>query len=224
MRKQFSVLKSEQGFTLVELMVVVAIIGILAAIAIPNYQKYQARARQSEAKIALSAIYTTEKGYATENSTYSACLQQIGYAPDGITALTPPKFYYAIGFVDAALGAATCGPQGNANCNVYAAWTAAPAAQINCGAAALAALSAPYWYNANSKANNGAAGWQAAGGYLNASLNTVAAGGVAASAATDISQASFIARASGSVSTTLGPLDQWAITDAKYMVNTVPNL
>ncbi len=43
--------KSENGFTLVELMVVVAIIGLLSAVAIPNFQKYQARSKTSEAKL-----------------------------------------------------------------------------------------------------------------------------------------------------------------------------
>ena len=54
-------LKRQDGFTLVELMVVVAIIGLLSAVAIPNFKKYQAKAKVSEAKLQLSAAYTAEQ-------------------------------------------------------------------------------------------------------------------------------------------------------------------
>ena len=51
-------MKKQQGFTLIELMIVVAIIGILAAVAIPAYQDYTARAQASEAVSLLSGLKT----------------------------------------------------------------------------------------------------------------------------------------------------------------------
>ena len=51
-----SMKKAQQGFTLIELMIVVAIIGILAAIAVPAYQNYTAKAKYSEVVLATSAI------------------------------------------------------------------------------------------------------------------------------------------------------------------------
>lgn len=86
-----SLKKSRAGFTLVELMIVVAIIGILASIAVPNYQKYQARARQSEAKVSLGALATAENAYSVEAATYSSCLNLVGYTPMGAIQ------YYATG-------------------------------------------------------------------------------------------------------------------------------
>ena len=58
-----SMLKGKKGFTLIELMIVVAIIGILAAIAIPNFLKFQAKSKMSEAKTNLGAIYTGQLSY-----------------------------------------------------------------------------------------------------------------------------------------------------------------
>ncbi len=64
--------KDRQGFTLVELMIVVAIIGLLAAIAIPNFLKYQAKAKQGEAKVNLKGIYTAELSYLAESDAYAS--------------------------------------------------------------------------------------------------------------------------------------------------------
>jgi type IV pilus assembly protein PilA len=63
---------NRRGFTLVELMIVVAIIGALAAIAIPNYLLFQMKARTSEAKANLGAIRSAEVAYFAEWSFYVA--------------------------------------------------------------------------------------------------------------------------------------------------------
>ena len=69
-----------RGFTLIELMIVVAIIGILAAIAIPNFMKFQARARQSEAKTNLKGIFTAVKAHFAEQTKYECGF--CGFAPE----------------------------------------------------------------------------------------------------------------------------------------------
>lgn len=110
---------TEAGFTLVELMIVVAIIGILAAIAIPNFQKYQAKARQKEAAIQLSAAYTAEISFRGEYGTYGGCLNQAGFRPEGDpTATNGQVRYFTIGFNTTVASQTTCGNNSNVACNI----------------------------------------------------------------------------------------------------------
>ncbi|MEY4631029.1 MAG: hypothetical protein RIQ81_1149 [Pseudomonadota bacterium] len=71
-------LNRRDGFSLVELMIVVAIIGILAALAIPRFQQFQSKSRQAEARSNLAHIYTLQVSYNGDNDTFSNfdCLTQ----------------------------------------------------------------------------------------------------------------------------------------------------
>ena len=72
-----SIRKRFHGFSLMEVMIVVVIIGILAALAYPNLEKYLKRARQTEAKTNLSAIYTAQKIYFTLHQSYAEDINEI---------------------------------------------------------------------------------------------------------------------------------------------------
>ena len=135
---------NNKGFSLVELMVVVAIIGILASVAVPAINKYMAKARQSEAKTNLGSLYTSEKAFASEYIKFHSAFVAVGFAPEG-------RLRYNLGF--AAAGGAN-------NAGVADGYSTAPA---NLSFAAVA-----YCANATGNANaatgcttlNGAGGAQ----------------------------------------------------------------
>ncbi|MGR8980546.1 MAG: type IV pilin protein [Gammaproteobacteria bacterium] len=100
--------KRQTGFTLLELMIVVAIVGILAAIAYPSYKEYVMKSRRSDAKAGLLALQlaqekfrTTCIQYATKiNTTTSTCTGAISKAADGnhdlVNPTSSPDGYYTL--------------------------------------------------------------------------------------------------------------------------------
>ena len=78
-----SIKKVQQGFTLIELMIVVAIIGILAAIAVPAYQSYTLKAKFSEVVVGTSGIKTAVELCAQDLGTVTGCTD----ASNGIVAV-----------------------------------------------------------------------------------------------------------------------------------------
>ena len=81
--------KRRGGFTLIELMIVVAIIGILAAIAIPNFIRFQLRSKTSEGKSNLAAIRTAQEGYFSEFGTFVQAAIAPAALPGSAKALWP---------------------------------------------------------------------------------------------------------------------------------------
>lgn len=73
-----------KGFTLIELMIVVAIIGILAAIAIPNFLKFQCKSKTSEAKEMLKGIYTANVAYQGETDYFTNLFYLFGLDLSGV--------------------------------------------------------------------------------------------------------------------------------------------
>lgn len=86
-------------------MIVVAIIALLAAIAIPNYLKFQCRSKQSEVKAGLGGWYVSEKTFLAEHNTYGTDLVVVSWEPEG-----SPLYLY--GFQSAQYPASIAGQNG----------------------------------------------------------------------------------------------------------------
>lgn len=89
-------LSSQTGFSLVELMIVVAIIGVLATIGIPTFRTMVQKAKKSEAKVALGGIYTSEVAFFSEYGAYGNRIDKVGFDLDGTSATR----IYVVGFPD----------------------------------------------------------------------------------------------------------------------------
>lgn len=91
-----------KGFTLIELMIVVAIIAFLAMVSIPSFVRFLAKAKRAEAYMNLNSIYAAQKAYWMENGHYCGTLNGpggIGWKPEGYHGGgADERYYYTYGF------------------------------------------------------------------------------------------------------------------------------
>jgi len=83
-----------RGFTLVELLIVVAIIGVLSTIGVPTFRRMIQKAKKSEAKVNLGALFTAESAFRAEYSAFGDNLERMGFEIDGAAS----NLIYVVGF------------------------------------------------------------------------------------------------------------------------------
>lgn len=91
-----------RAFTLIELMIVVAIVALLVTIAVPQYFKYLAKAKQTEVMVNLASLHTAQQAYFAQNGRYTNVLWGeggIGWRPEGYKpGAKEQKCFYTYGF------------------------------------------------------------------------------------------------------------------------------
>jgi len=214
-------IQNQKGFTLIELMATVAIIGVLAAIAIPNYMKYQRKARQAEAKVLLGSAFLSEKAVNQDQHTYTGCLVEAGFGSDATNN------FYMVGFGIDVSGTTTCAPykstNGSTNAGTGANYVSNGACN-NYGWKADSAAAGTFLATANcAHAANGSAGhsYVDASQWLLAKPTITGTTGLNQGTVTSVSQSAFVVGAAGSISDTAGANpDVWQIDNNKTIYQT----
>src|SRR3954468_8165102 len=93
-----------RGFTLIELMIVVALIGILTSLALPAFQKFQCKAKQTEPKEILKAVYIVEEAYNAEHGTFLDLAALTGFGGMDPTTIQKTTYYNVAVVVTSAAG------------------------------------------------------------------------------------------------------------------------
>lgn len=205
--RQTRLLKNNQGFSLVELMIVVAIIGLLAAVGVPQYQKFQSRARTSEAKTALGALYSSEASFFAEWNCYVDDLRNIGFG------VTGGQLRYVTGF------AANSSVPGTA-CNAGR----PPQSDVGAGAGVNMGVSNGNNVAAARTALSPQGTWQ-----LNAARQGFAVTAVDTAASVNAAGTTFTGASGGDPKNTMNAaadtdIDVWTITQGKVISNPQPRL
>ncbi len=189
MSAKFFRLQNKRGFTLVELLIVVAIIGVLATIGVPTFRRMIQKSKKSEAKVNLGGVYTSEAAFNAEYNYFGNNLQRLGFEVEGAAS----TLIYTVGFFQT-------------DCSNWG--TVEPSA--NTPRAAIMAAYPAYYPNANANTRMGQTAFSTCGQASNLNVN---ASGVSfiAGAAGQIAPAS-VTRSNATV-------DVWTINEGRVLAN-----